>query len=120
MAGMKKHGGTEDQTPQVPRSTLAKRLVEAREEVRPKLTQEQLAVELEISTRQIARYEAGEHAPSRATLIAWADVTETDFWWLSGETPPADDLERRRSARRTRRPTDRYVGRRFAITLVAA
>lgn len=117
-----KHGG-QDNGRVVPSTSLAKRLIEARqpnERRARKLTQPDMADELGISLRQIVRYEKGDHAPSRATLIAWAEVTSTDFWWLSGETRPVDDLERRRSARRTHRPTDRYPRRRSRITLVAA
>lgn len=74
----------------IPRLTLPRRLMLAREDAG--LTQGQLAELLEAPRSSISRYESGKMRPTRANVLAWAMVTDTDTDWLLGDdytTPPA-------------------------------
>lgn len=108
-----------EQPPSIPDWTLTDRLVKCR--TTAGLTQPAMADELGLSVRQIVRYEKGEHAPSRATVRAWAQITNVELPWLLGETPGGTEivkLERRKPKPTPRRggsdvvthlPTDRHA-----------
>jgi transcriptional regulator with XRE-family HTH domain len=73
-----------EQTPtQVIEWTLGERLAKAR---RMKgWNQTELATSLGIGRRSISRYEDDIARPSRAVLIAWAEVTDVPLTWLEGD-----------------------------------
>ena len=62
--------------------TLGDRLAKARR--RHGWNQAEMADRLGISRRSISRYEEDHARPSRAVLIAWAQVTDTPLAWLEG------------------------------------
>ena len=73
--------------------TLGDRLAKARR--RNGWSQADLAERLGIGRRSISRYEEDHARPSRAVLIAWAQVTDTPLAWLEGgdvSVPKSDHL----------------------------
>lgn len=60
--------------------TLGERLAKARRDA--KLTQEELAVKMQLSTNTITNYETGVTKPRHITLMAWSTFTDTDLDWL--------------------------------------
>lgn len=46
------------------------------------LTRAEMAAHLGCSERTIRNYESGATRPNRATLMAWANLTDVPLWWL--------------------------------------
>lgn len=69
--------------------TLGERLAKARR--RQKWTQTELAARLGIGRRSISRYEDDLAVPSTAVLIAWAQVCDVPYGWLT-DSPDTDPV----------------------------
>jgi len=71
--------------------TLGERLAKARRI--NGWSQAQVSAKLGISRRSITRYEDDATVPSTAILIAWANICDVPFEWLSSETVTGTDLQ---------------------------
>lgn len=71
--------------------TLGERLAKARRI--NGWSQAEVSAKLGISRRSITRYEDDATVPSLAILIAWANICDVPFEWLSSETITATDLQ---------------------------
>lgn len=95
-------------TTQVIEWTLGERLAKAR---RLKgWNQTELAQNLGIGRRSISRYEDDIAVPSRAVLIAWAEVTGVPFGWLQGPSLMGTHIGRYRTVRRHRNAFAQVMG----------
>jgi len=70
---------------EVPAWTLGDRLRKAREHAR--LSQEDLAAQLDMNRATISNYETGKHPPARVTVLSWAMICGVDPEWLMGPNP---------------------------------
>ena len=66
-----------------PTWTLGDRLVKARHVAH--MDQHQLAAALGIGRASIVRYEADRHRPTKAVLMAWAQVCGVPYEWLADD-----------------------------------
>lgn len=73
----------------IPEFELTDRLRRAREYAQ--LDQGELAEELGISRNSVGNYENGRRTPTRPYLLAWADVTGVDAFWLETGMAPAEN-----------------------------
>jgi transcriptional regulator with XRE-family HTH domain len=74
------HEATTGDTQQLPDWNLGERLHKARSTAG--FTSDNLAAHLGCSERTIRNYESGATRPNRATLMAWATLTDVPLWWL--------------------------------------
>ena len=70
-------------TTAAPAWTLGDRLTKARSVAH--LSQSQLAAALGIGRRSISRYEEDLHRPTKAVLMAWAQVCGVPYEWLADD-----------------------------------
>ena len=71
-------------TTTAPAWTLGDKLAKARSVAH--LSQSELAAALGIGRRSISRYEEDLHRPTKAVLMAWAQVCGVPYEWLADDT----------------------------------
>ena len=67
----------------IPEWTLGDRLRKAREHAR--LTQAELAADMEVHRTSVISYEGGRTVPSRPVLLSWSMATGVLLAWLLGD-----------------------------------